>query len=179
MHGHSTLPIAGVVRTWLVVSTECIWLSSHRIGCTKSDETDFCSLIVSAHMWEGSQRSFGRFSVHHCGLPRNPVAQPSAFQVVSHVTWSRRLSSRPRQHFAGNYMMLPIPFTLISSNHGTTRQCNRSEDQKAVPRAATPRSFIRFLLQYSTDQQRETPSRHQEGTKTKPSSTKRPFGPLD
>jgi hypothetical protein len=85
----------------------------------------------------------------------------------------------PQLHFAGNYMKLPIPFSFISSNHGTTRQCNRSEDQKAVLEAATPRSFIRFLLQYSADLPRETPSRHQEGTKAKRSSAERPFGPPD
>jgi hypothetical protein len=31
VHGHSTLPIAEVVRTWLVVWIECVWLSCHRI----------------------------------------------------------------------------------------------------------------------------------------------------
>lgn len=97
--------------------------------------------------------------------------------VICHLVWA--LKFRPRLHFAWNYMKLPIPFSLISSNHGTTRQCNRSEDHKTVPEAATPRSFIRFLLQHSTAQQRETPSRHQEETKARSSSTERTFGPLD
>jgi hypothetical protein len=52
------------------------------------------------------------------------------------------MTLRPQLHEA------TIPFSLISSDHGTSRQCNRSEDQTAVPKAAKPRSFIDFRIPY-------------------------------
>jgi len=41
-----------------------------------------------------------------------------------------------------------IPFSLISSNHGTSRQYNRSEDHTAVPEATKLRLFFYFRIQY-------------------------------
>ena len=86
---------------------------------------------------------------------RNPTILFSC-DVTCHIVWA--LKFRPRLHFAWNYMKLSIPFSLIPRNHGTTRQCNRPEDHKTVPEATKSRSIIRFLLQHSTDQQRDTPS---------------------
>lgn len=153
VHGHSTLLIAAVARTWLVVWIECVWLSYHRIVVT---------CLCAVHMWEvasAHRRSVLVGLASIMWLPRSPMDQLSSFRVMSHVIRSGRLSSDRDCTLASNFMRLPIPFNLISSNHGTTRQCHRSEDQKAVHEAATSRSFIRFL-HYSTHQQRRMPSRH-------------------
>ena len=42
-----------------------------------------------------------------------------------------------------------IPLFHISRNHGTSRQCKRPDDHTAVLKAAKPRSFILFHIQFS------------------------------
>lgn len=67
-----TLPIAGVMRTWLV------------------------------HMWEGPpkapEKCFGRFSEHHvvAKKPYGPTVRFSC-DVTCHLVWA--LKFRPRRHF--------------------------------------------------------------------------------
>ena len=129
--------------------------------------------------FKAPERCLGRFSEHHlvAKKPYGPTVRFSC-DVTCHLVWALKL--RPRRHFVRPQLHEAAhSFSFISSDHGTSRQCNSSEDHKAVPEAATPRSFMRFHLQYSTDQQRETPSRRQEGTKATSSSTECTFGPLN